>query len=144
MKLSDLNEWLTLIANLGVFAGILFLAFEIQQNSNITRTAAYNDNINAFNEWRYEVISDPEALSMIAEYRGVEDVTFLKRDLIINSQWAIYEQAFYSYSYGLMGENEWNRFRASACTNYHRVVDQDISFSIRVTADFWAYVSTNC
>ena len=144
MKLSELNEWLTLIANIGVFAGLIFLAYEVQQNSDIARTAAYNDNINSFNEWRYEIVSDPELLQMMADYRGHEDATLLKKDMMVNAQWSIYEQAFYSYSYGLMGENEWDRFRGSACTNYRRVVDQDLTFEIRITADFWTYVSTNC
>jgi hypothetical protein len=32
MKLSAINEWLTFTANIGVLAGIIFLAIEIQQN----------------------------------------------------------------------------------------------------------------
>jgi hypothetical protein len=145
MKLSEINEWLNLLANIGVFAGILFLAFEIQQNSNIARTAAYNDNINSFNEWRYQVVSDPEALSMMADYRDVNDVTALKKDIIINSQWAIYEQAFYSYSYGLMAANEWERFKGSVCTNYRRVLNQkNAVLSVRITRDFGTYIEANC
>ena len=34
MKLDNLNKWLTLIANVGVLSGIVFLAIEVQQNSN--------------------------------------------------------------------------------------------------------------
>jgi len=34
MKLDALNQWLTLAANVGVLAGILFLAIEISQNSD--------------------------------------------------------------------------------------------------------------
>jgi hypothetical protein len=33
MKLSAINDWLTLAANIGVLAGIIFLAMEIQQNT---------------------------------------------------------------------------------------------------------------
>ena len=147
MKLSELNEWLSLIANVGVLAGIIFLAIEIQQNTNVVRTAAYNDTVKSFNEWRYAVISDPEALAHIAEYRGVEDVNELKKSMLINSQWAIYEQAFYAYRYGLMEDNEWGRFKGAACTNFRRVMSQDlpdIAVSSRLTEEFWNYVSANC
>ena len=34
MNLEKLNHWLTLAANLGVLAGIIFLAIEIQQSTN--------------------------------------------------------------------------------------------------------------
>ena len=35
MALEKLNEWLGLLANLGVFAGLVFLAVEIQQSNRI-------------------------------------------------------------------------------------------------------------
>ncbi len=35
MKIDNLNKWLTLLGNLGVILGIIFLAMEIQQNTNM-------------------------------------------------------------------------------------------------------------
>ena len=35
MKLKEFNEWLTLTANIGVLAGIVFLALEVQQSNNL-------------------------------------------------------------------------------------------------------------
>ena len=37
MDIEKLNRWLTLGANVGVLAGIIFLALEIQQNSRLAR-----------------------------------------------------------------------------------------------------------
>ncbi len=37
MKIENFNRWLTLGANVGVLAGIIFLALEIQQNSSLAR-----------------------------------------------------------------------------------------------------------
>jgi len=37
MDLEKLNKWLTLLANIGVLAGIIFLAIEIRQNSDAIR-----------------------------------------------------------------------------------------------------------
>ena len=35
MKLSEINEWLVLIANIGVLLGIVFLSLEIRQNTKV-------------------------------------------------------------------------------------------------------------
>ena len=35
MNLDDLNKWLTLLANFGVVAGIIFLAIEVRQNQEV-------------------------------------------------------------------------------------------------------------
>ena len=40
MKLDKLNAWLTLIANFGVIAGLIFLAYEIRQNTTQLRAEA--------------------------------------------------------------------------------------------------------
>jgi hypothetical protein len=43
MNMNKLNQWLTLAANLGVIAGILFVAVEIQQNNELLEAEArYN------------------------------------------------------------------------------------------------------
>jgi hypothetical protein len=47
MEIDKLNRWLTLAANIGVIAGILFLAVELQQNNELM---AAQDRYN-----RYEV-----------------------------------------------------------------------------------------
>ena len=43
MSLEKLNTWLTLVANLGVLAGIVILAVEISQNTRALNAAALND-----------------------------------------------------------------------------------------------------
>ena len=40
MKLPDLNEWLTLGANIGVLAGIVFLGVELSQNNELMESQA--------------------------------------------------------------------------------------------------------
>lgn len=43
MKLDNINRWLALLANVGVIAGIVFLAVEIQQNNELLLAqTAYN------------------------------------------------------------------------------------------------------
>jgi len=52
MQLDDLNKWLTLAANVGVLAGIIFLAIELQQNTNMMQAQtrqAITENSNSIN-----------------------------------------------------------------------------------------------
>ena len=43
MKVERLNHWLTLLANFGVLAGIVFLALELQQNTEMMRAQSRAD-----------------------------------------------------------------------------------------------------
>ena len=44
MKSETINQWMTLGANIGVIAGILFLGFELQQNNDLMESQArFND-----------------------------------------------------------------------------------------------------
>lgn len=46
MDLDRLNKWLTPIGNVAVLGGLVFLAFEIQQNTDAVRSAAVQESIN--------------------------------------------------------------------------------------------------
>ena len=54
-----LNQWLSLAANFGVIAGIVFLAFEIQQNSEAIKAQTYQSRTEAAQELS-TVIMDSE------------------------------------------------------------------------------------
>ncbi|RLA43619.1 MAG: hypothetical protein DRR06_11645 [Gammaproteobacteria bacterium] len=45
-----LNRWLTLGANVGILAGLILVAVQIQQNSQLVRTQLVNDGNLASNE----------------------------------------------------------------------------------------------
>ena len=66
MDTENLNRWLTLCANLAVFASIMFLAIEIRQNqvsidegNRLSRLDARAIEVEQFNEFRSALIEDP-------------------------------------------------------------------------------------
>ena len=67
MKSDNLNKWLTLLANFGVIAGIIFLAVEVRQNQ-ITLEEANQFNflqmratsLETFNDFRALVVQDED------------------------------------------------------------------------------------
>ena len=71
MNIKKLNQWLMLVANLGVLGGILFLAYEVRQNTSQMRTQAsqaITEMVNAMNTDEY---SDPNLTDLIM--RGNQD-----------------------------------------------------------------------
>ena len=72
------NQWLTLMTNLGVIAGLVFLGLEVRQNSSQMRTEAsytMNESINFLNSGLY---SDPTLSSIVR--RGEQNFSSLDDD----------------------------------------------------------------
>ena len=75
MKKIDLGQTITILANLGVIAGIVFLAIEVRQNqasldqaNQIDRAAILTDAMANFGEFRYATALDAEVSDLW--YRG--------------------------------------------------------------------------
>lgn len=79
MDADRLNKWLTLIANLGVIAGIIFLAMELRQNTEMmraqSRTAMSQDtgNLLTLN------VSDASYLGVVDRGLAGEELTAVER-----------------------------------------------------------------
>ena len=56
------NRWLTLVANISVVAGIIFLAIEVRQNTENARASAYQSRSIAASEWWSAFASSPEII----------------------------------------------------------------------------------
>jgi len=59
MDMDRANRWLTFVANLGVLAGILFLAVEIQQSNRIAIASTEIDVRNSFASINESIYSNP-------------------------------------------------------------------------------------
>jgi hypothetical protein len=60
MKKIDLGQTITILANIGVVAGIVFLAIEIQQNTRSLEMNAYQDLIGQINDFASAIRDDPD------------------------------------------------------------------------------------
>ncbi len=75
MSLDRVNRWMTLIANIAVLAGILFLAFELRQNTMTSRIQAANDFQDSFSEIEFFIAESPEFAELLVKGREGENVT---------------------------------------------------------------------
>lgn len=61
MNMDSVNKWLIFVANLGVIAGIVFLAFELRQTQDIAKAQIRNEISLAAQE-RFRSSGDNECL----------------------------------------------------------------------------------
>ena len=75
MNLDSTNRWLTLAANVGVLAGIIFLAYEIQQNTAATRLEAAGNFQSSFAEIEMLIAGNPEFAELLRKGREGEEIS---------------------------------------------------------------------
>ena len=87
MKPKKLNAWLTLVANFGVIAGLIFLGYEIRQNTTQLRAEALysiNEAISTLNAGVYN-----DAVLADIKVRGEADFSSLNQ--IEREQFSMYQ-----------------------------------------------------
>jgi hypothetical protein len=101
MEMDHTNRWLTLAANVGVIAGILFLAFEIQQSNRIAIASTEMDVRNSFAEINESIYSNAEFAEIIvrisdadADLTPVEEFRIYGFVLRLVNTWLAIETAY--------------------------------------------------
>ena len=96
MKKIDLGQSITILANLGVIAGIVFLAFELQQNNQLLEAQVSYSKYTVEYERRRRMIENSGGITDIAvKNRRSEELTATEayrldvylNDLLFNMEW---------------------------------------------------------
>ena len=75
MKKIDLGQSITILANIGVVAGIAFLAVELQQNNELLRVEVELSRNDRIAESFYRFSESPELATVLAKYQRDEELT---------------------------------------------------------------------
>ncbi len=108
MKKLDLGQTITILANIGVIAGIIILAFELDQNSDLVSAQTRNTMSQSVIE-NIQMNMDPRAVDAYLKLdRGdalsAEDIFVL--DHIANATFRLWENTHYQYRVGLLDAEE--------------------------------------
>lgn len=143
-----LNNWAhfaEIVSGIAVVGTLIFLIFEIRENSDLIRANTFDRNIESLIDWRMQIISDEESLRTMADYWSIDDPDLLRRQLLVVSMWSIYEKTYYSQQYGLIGPAEWERFDTIICRYTQTRPDfWKENIAKFLTEDFRNYVVSNC
>jgi len=118
LKLSSINEWLTLAANLGVLAGILFLGLEISQNTAALRSTAYENRTNTLFDQFNMITSSEELMTGLAKMQwntnfcdpdpslvsALTDEENIAVSVYFRANWARYQNAHFQFQEGVLDE----------------------------------------
>lgn len=94
MDTDRLTRWLTLLANIGVIAGIVVLAVEIQQSNRIAIASTEIEVRNSFDNLNVAIFSDPNLTELLVRLSDVDAQVTPEEDFRI-------------YAYVLSAINTW-------------------------------------
>jgi hypothetical protein len=109
MDSDKLNKWLTLAANVGVIAGIVFLAIEIRQNSDAVRAQTRTQLSEQVMELLSVNMNDQEYASVLMRGNNVEELSPVEQYQYWRhrSAWlAHWINVAYQYEMGMYDESE--------------------------------------
>lgn len=115
MTIDQLNRWMTLVANIAVFAGILFLAFELRQNTVASRLEAASNFQDNFSEMGFFIAQNPEFADLLIKGREGENVAVaaqLRLTVFYGNVLRTWQNAYVQYLSGALGEDIWEGSKA--------------------------------
>ena len=150
-KLSDWANLAQVASGIAVLITLVFLIVGIRENTDVTRAAMYQQSSNSLNEWRRDVLSDPEIARLFDAFlnnraEGIDGIDRIRLTQLILNNFQISENAFFAQRYGLLGRAEWSRFERSICDNYARARSARLTGALQtvMTKDFMEYISVSC
>ena len=84
MKLENADKWLSVIANLGVIVGIVFLAYELRQNTLATDLEVASNFQSSFSEIEMLISGNPEFSEILMKGRNDLELTDHERFRLAN------------------------------------------------------------
>ena len=108
MNIDNVNKWLTLLANFGVVAGIIFLGIEVRQNQviledtyRLNRVEARMADVDTFNDLRALWLQDEELTRIWIDGKAGKELTVIENarfeNLCTSDLWTflkIFERSF--------------------------------------------------
>jgi hypothetical protein len=114
LNTDSLNKWLTLIANLGVVIGLIFLGLEIRHNTQATIASASEGVTNQSLE--YMALGIDTQIVAQALYKRVSggELSGLEEDQLRRHQYYNFrgfQNVYLQYRRGFLDEDEWDVYR---------------------------------
>ena len=113
MNADSMNRWLTLGANLGVVAGLVFLAVELNQNTKATIAAASETITNQSLDY-FALGMDNQVIARARHKHSVgEELSLFEKDQLWWHQYynfRVFENVFLQYRRGYFEMSEWIRY----------------------------------
>jgi len=108
MNAKKVGRWVTLVANLGVVAGVVFLAFEIQQNNELLEQDSRYSMLENQKEWKFFLNGDAEVARLLygSESENLNEIEKLRRFDILSGLLLTWQWEWEQSQSGLIGDSQ--------------------------------------
>ena len=134
-----------IISAAAVVVSLLFVAFQVKDNTAAVRSSTYDDILSDHIEWRLTVASNPELLATMAKASNsdsdLSDVERLGFQLAYQSLWQIYERAYFARKYETLGDSEWARYEKAIC-RHSSLIDVKAELGRYLTTEFMEFANS--
>ncbi len=134
--MEKLNQWLTIAANFGVIAGLIFLGLEIQQNTVSTRMAARENATQGHIDYLGYLLDNTvlaRANEKLSNNQPIDDLEDNQMRIFLQMRWRHYERVYYQYRNDLISDQEWAGFEAGIMRSF-----RDENDLWRMSGKVWA------
>ena len=109
MNLERLNHWLALVANFGVLIGVIFLAVEMQQNTEATNAQSRQAIFAGSQEELFKFLEYPELTVLLASKdQEMSPEQKVQIDALLGSALRAREFAWRQYNAGILDQLSWD------------------------------------
>lgn len=109
-KLDQINRWMMLAANIGVLIGILFLVFELRQNTIASRAEAASNYQDTFSEIELFISRDAEFAALLETGRNGDDLSSVEQfrlTVFYGNVLRTWQNAHFQYGTGSLNKDLW-------------------------------------
>ena len=107
------NQWLTLLANVGVLIGVFVVAYELRQNTIAMEASSRQEFATQDLEYLATVLDPPVVAVALKKSELGEPLTDLELSQLVHRQhmnFRIFENAYYQFRKGTLEPQEWDRY----------------------------------
>ncbi len=115
MKKIDVGRTISIVANIGVLGGIIFLAYELQQNTLAAQLAAAESLSTNISETERFVAGNPEFAELLVRNDAGERISSadaFRVDVFYRGLFRQWQNAYYQYLNSTLEEDLWFALRA--------------------------------
>jgi hypothetical protein len=121
-KLSNWASVAEIVSGIAVVVTLLFLIVGIRENTAVTRVSIYGDLVQEITQMESGRIYDPEAARVLSTFYEETTSTLdaserRTLDAYVGVLFRIYERAYFSREYDIIGDEEWSRLEFIICAN---------------------------
>ena len=130
METERLNFWMSFLANIAVLGGVIFLALEIQQNTNAIRATAIQESVNVARQQILLLATDPDMNRLdMADFEQLSEEDRRRVFWLERSFWLGMDGLYRQWELDVFPDVEWEMWVKIICSNYARTEPEIWSYN---------------